>query len=181
MKDARRNDSLHYALALGYLERGKTRPYPLRLDGIDAALSELDAVGASSPVRPNAEGFVAALREPPELPDKSPWLAGTFSAVIPGAGSFYVGRYAEGSLALFVNAVLIYATVTSFEQDQVAAGTVFGALALAFYGGSIYAAVNGAHKFNDRAKAAYLDEQRVKFGLVVPPAGGIGAAFGTEF
>jgi hypothetical protein len=100
---------------------------------------------------------------------------------VPGTGSFYVGRFAEGSLALFVNAVLIYATVNSFQRDQVGAGAVFGALALAFYGGAIYAAINGAHKFNDRARAAYLEEQRVRFGLVVPPAGGIGAAFERDF
>ena len=174
-------DTLRFALALGYLERGRERPYPLRLDGIEAALRTLEEIGAESPAKARAAGFAAALREPPELPEKSPWLAGTLSAVVPGAGSFYVGRYAEGSLALFVNAVLIYATVNSFQREQVAAGTVFGALALAFYGGAIYAAANGAHKFNGRALAAYLEEQRVTFGIVVPPAGGIAAAFGADF
>jgi hypothetical protein len=178
---AGRDGDVRYLLALSLLERGKERPYPLRLEGIEAALAELDAIGVDWPVRERVTGFVQAMRSPPELPEKSPALAGALSAVIPGTGSFYVGRYAEGSLALFVNAVLIYATVNSFQREQIPAGTVFGALALAFYGGSIYAAVNGAHKFNDRARAAYLDEQRIKFGIVLPPGGGVAAAFGRDF
>jgi tetratricopeptide (TPR) repeat protein len=176
-----RRDALRYWLALSNLERDRARPYPLRLEGIEAALRELEAISPEAPGQPRVAAFVKALRDPPELPEKSPLLAGTLSALVPGTGSFYVGRFAEGSLALFINAVLIYATVNSFQRDQVAAGTVFGALALTFYGGAIYAAINGAHKFNDRARAAYLEGQRVRFGLVVPPAGGIGAAFERDF
>jgi tetratricopeptide (TPR) repeat protein len=176
-----RGGDVHYLLALALLERGRERPYPLRLEGIEAALTELAEIGSDWPGHTRTEGFVQAMRQPPELPEKSPLLAGTLSAILPGAGSFYTGRYAEGSLALFVNAVLIYATVNSFQRDQVPAGTIFGALALVFYGGSIYAAVNGAHKFNDRAQSSYLEEQRVKFGIVVTPAGGIAAAFGRDF
>ncbi len=101
-------------------------------------------------------------------------------AVIPGAGSAYVGRWSEAALAFFLTGVFIYATVTSFERDQVAAGTVFGALALAFYGGSIWAAVGGAHKFNDRHRTEYLAQQRTKFGIVVRGRG-VGAAFERNF
>ena len=39
--------------------------------------------------------------------------------------------------------------------------------ALTFYGGPIYSAVNGAYKFNDDQQAAYLREQRLRFGLVL--------------
>jgi len=176
-----RADDLRYLLALARLERGRERPYPLRLEGIESALQELGQIGADWPGRARTEGFVQAMTHRPELPEKSPLLAGTLSALLPGAGSFYAGRYAEGSLAFFVNAVLIYATVNSFQRDQIPAGTVFGALALVFYGGSIYAAVNGAHKFNDRAQSGYLEEQRVTYGIVVTPAGGVAAAFGRDF
>ena len=100
--------------------------------------------------------------------------------MVPGSGSFYVGRYAEGSLAFFVTALLIYASVDAFEKDKEGLGALLGSLGIAFYGGSILAAVNGAHKLNDGVKAAYLQQQRQKFGIVVDRTG-LAGAFKTTY
>ncbi len=175
-----RHDDVRFLRGLGWLERDRDRPYPLRESLIAAGLRDLRAIGQRWPGYAAVQGFLAAMDSPPELPRKSPLLAGSLSAVVPGAGSFYVGRYAEGSLALFVNGLLIFATVNSFQQEQVALGTVLGTLALAFYGGSIYAAANGAHKFNSRAHATYLQAQRRRFGLVIQQ-GAVGGAFNRRF
>ncbi len=175
-----RLDSLHFLRGLAYLERERGRPYPLREETIAAGLRELRAIGPEWPGSGAVEGFLAALEDPPELPEKSPLLAGTLSAVIPGSGSFYVGRYAEGSLALFVNAVLIYATANALAEDKEGLGLVLGALSLAFYGGAIVAAANGAHKFNDQARTGYLARQRSIFGIVID-RGGLAGAFRRSF
>jgi hypothetical protein len=82
-----------------------------------------------------------------------------------------VGRYAEGALAFFVNAVFIWATVEAFANDDDDVGIVLGIGALAFYAGNIYAAANGAQKHNDRARADYLERQRLRFGIVPQPDG----------
>jgi hypothetical protein len=153
---------------------------PLRKPNVDRALTDLAAVSPAAPSHEQIAGFLHAMDTPPGLPSKSPALAGTMSAVLPGSGSIYVGRYAEGALAYFVNALLIGGTVTAFQEHQDGLGVGLGVLALAFYGGSIYAAVNGAHKFNDRAAAGYLDQQRVRFGLILE-RGRIGAAFQSAF
>ncbi len=140
--------------------------------------SRLPDIPPQWPGRPAVDGFVQAMEEPGDVPSKSPWLAAGLSVVLPGAGSAYVGRYAEGALAFFVNAVFIYATVNAFEKDNDDLGVVLGVAALAFYGGAIYAAANGAHKFNDRARAAHLDRQRARFGIVVRhQRGGSGGHF----
>ena len=167
--------TVRYLRGLSRLELEREQPYPLREEGIAAALRDFKAIDPAWPGRRRVEGFVEAVENPPELPEKSPWLAGTLSAILPGSGSFYVGRYAEGSLAFFVNAVLIYGAVNAFEEDKEGLGVVLGALGLAFYGGSIYAAANGAHKFNDGAKSAYLAGQRTRFGIVVDRTGLAGA------
>lgn len=169
-----------FVRGLAWLELEREMPYPLRRKSIGHALEDFRKIPTDWPKRDAVAKFIHALEQPPELPDKSPWLAGGLSAVIPGSGSFYVGRYAEGSLALFVNVLLIGATISSFEEDQIAVGTVLGALALAFYGGSIYSAVNGAHKFNAAANTGYLRQQRQRFGIVVG-RGRIAAAFSTSF
>ncbi len=173
-------DGLLYRRGLAWLERDAGRPYSLRLESIDAGLRDFHDVTPGSPEEGKVAPFLAAMEQPHDVPSRSPWLAGSLSAVIPGAGSVYAGRYAEGGLAFFVNALLISAAVTAFHHDQPALGGVLGVFALAFYGGSIYAAVNGAHKFNDRAQAAYLDEQRTRFGILLVP-GGAGATLQRNF
>ena len=178
--DERPADTARYLRALSWLEVERGRPYPLRLEFIEAALKDLEAISPDWPGRERVEGFLKAQREPPDLPEKSPLLAGTLSAFLPGAGSFYVGRFAEGSLAFFVTGLLGYASVEAFDEDKPGVGTLMGAFALAFYGGSILAAVNGAHKFNDSGRATYLEEQRNRFGIVVAP-GGIAGAFRRKF
>ncbi len=169
-----------YLRGVAWLDLDPTRPYPLREPELGQSLREFEAIPGEWPMRERTAGFVQAMREPPELPSKSPLLAGSMSALLPGAGSFYVGRYAEGSLAFFLTALLGYATVTSFDQDHVAAGTVLGALTLAFYGGAIYSAANGAHKFNSAAQETYLGQQRRRFGISVG-AGRVAGAFNLHF
>jgi hypothetical protein len=166
--------------AIGWLDLNADRPMPERKPDVARALADLKAVDPASPDASRATGFAQAVETPPDLPRKSPALAGTLSAVLPGAGSLYDGRPAEAALAFTLNALLISATVTAFQEHQGGLGTGLGVLALAFYGGNVYAAVSGAHKFNDRAEAAYLDEQRTRFGLVLE-RGRIGAAFQRNF
>ena len=165
---------------MSWLEVDRGRPYPLRLEFIEAGLKDLEAIPPDWPGQKRVGAFLKALREPPDLPEKSPVLAGTLSALLPGAGSFYVGRFAEGSLAFFVTGLLGFAAVEAFDEDERGLGTLMGAFALAFYGGSILAAANGAHKFNDSGRAIYLEEQRNRFGIVVAP-GGISGAFRRKF
>lgn len=166
--------------AIGWMDLEADQPMPLRRANLDRARADLSAVSSAAADHERIAGFLHALDDPPELPRKSPALAGTMSAILPGSGSFYVGRYAEGTLAFFVNALLITGTVTAFQEHQDGLGVGLGVLALAFYGGNIYAAASGAHKFNDSAEAAYLDQQRSRFGLILE-RGRIGAAFQSGF
>ena len=178
--DDRSTDAARYLRALSWLEVDRGRPYPLRLEFIEAGLKDLEAIAPEWPGQKRVGAFLKALRDPPDLPEKSPGLAGALSALLPGAGSFYVGRFAEGSLAFFVTGLLGFAAVEAFDEDEPGLGTLMGAFALAFYGGSILAAANGAHKFNDSGRALYLEEQRNRFGIVLAP-GGIAGAFRRKF
>ena len=162
---------LFYLRGLGRLEQDAHLPYSLRESHIELALGDFRAVPENGFRPPGLMKFVQALEEPRGTPSKSPWLAGGLSAVLPGSGSFYVGRYGEGALALAVNALFLHATWKAYRDDNDGLGTVLAVGALAFYGGAIYAAANGAHKFNDRARATYLERQRTRFGIVLQPRG----------
>ena len=162
---------LHWLRSLGRLELEPGAPYTLRERHIAQALEDLRAIPPDWAGAQGVRGFLAALEHPQGVPGKSPWLAGGLSAVLPGSGSVYVGNYAEGALAFFVNALFISASRRAFEGDNDGLGTVLGVGAAAFYGGAIYAAANGAHRFNDQARDTYLREQRTRFGLVLQPGG----------
>lgn len=82
------------------------------------------------------------------LPTKDPPVAGTLSAVLPGAGQFYVGRYKDGVMALLVNAGFIGGSIQAFNSGQEVLGGLLVFLGFSWYTGNIYSAVNSAHKYN---------------------------------
>ncbi|MDH5753351.1 MAG: hypothetical protein OEZ59_13150, partial [Deltaproteobacteria bacterium] len=165
---------LLFLRAAARLEIDALRPYPLRQANISLALEDLRNIPEKWAGTVRAKGFLEALGDEAaenSLPLKSPWLAGGLSAIVPGTGSFYVGRYREGFLSLFVNALFIHAAANAWNQGREGLGAVLGTGALAFYGGNIYASVNGAHKHNDGLRAGRLDEARLRFGLSPRPGG----------
>ena len=178
--DAGGRDRILYLRGLSWLELERERPYALREAAIASGLEDFRAISSAFSGHAAVKGFLDSVATPPELPTKSPWLAGTLSTLVPGAGSFYVGRYSEGSLAFFMTSVLIYGTMNAIEEKKEGLGLVLGTLGLAFYGGSILAATNGAHKFNDHARDAWLTDTRRKFGIVIN-RGGLGGAFRQSF
>ncbi len=103
------------------------------------------------------------------LDKKSTWLAGTLSASIPGAGSFYTKRYNEALYAFFINLIFLGATLESNRSGQEAKSALLGFFALAFYSGNIYTAINGAHKYNDLSQTRYWNNLRTKHNLFFNP------------
>jgi len=92
-----------------------------------------------------------------DLPYKSPSGAGVMGAIVPGLGHAYVGRYKDGGVAFLLNALFIWATVEAFQSDQNVLGGILAFLELGWYSGSIYSAVNAAHKYNRRLRDDFLD------------------------
>jgi tetratricopeptide (TPR) repeat protein len=90
----------------------------------------------------------ALLRQYEDLPQKSELLAGVLSAILPGAGYVYAGRYGDGLTSFLVNALFIAATVTAVRQEWYPAAGIAGGIGLPFYLGNIYGSVNAARKWN---------------------------------
>lgn len=96
------------------------------------------------------------------LPRKNPALAGTLSAVLPGAGQLYARRPRDAFWAFTLNALFFSAAWYAFEHDEPVAGSLCGAFALIWYSGNIYNAIDGAHLTNnDREQSFFrpLEEQ----------------------
>jgi len=86
------------------------------------------------------------------LPRKSAALAGTLSALLPGAGQAYTGRYRQAAVSFLLNAAFLLGAVEAFDNDNNTVGGILLFFELGWYGGNIYNAMNNAHKFNHRIR-----------------------------
>ncbi len=111
------------------------------------------------------EQLLAGLADYQGLAQKSPLLAGSLSAALPGAGQLYSGRLRQALLSFVLNGAFILATVEAFDNENYAVGGILLFFEAGWYGGNIYNAVNNAHKYNQRIKHNYRQQMRSRLKL----------------
>ncbi|MBI3327818.1 MAG: tetratricopeptide repeat protein [Nitrospinae bacterium] len=112
------------------------------------AAQAFEAVDTASPLFPSARSLTEAIRQAEDLPRKSPAMAGALSTVVPGTGHFYTGRFRDGAMALLLNGAFLVAGIEAVAAGNEAAAGLLFFFEAAWYAGSIYGAVNAAHKHN---------------------------------
>jgi len=100
--------------------------------------------------------FSAGLAHIGNLPRKSPGVAGTLAAVLPGAGHLYTERPKDALVAFLLNGAFIWSAVELFEDDEYVTGGIVTFFELGWYSGNIYSAVSSAHKFNKKTREDFL-------------------------
>lgn len=152
-------------LGISLLDLDREKTFSLRKKNIDAALDQLSGIDKPIFEARLINDFIDDWNTRPKPEYKSPWLAGGMSVVLPGSGSFYAGRYLEGVYAFFITSLFYLATSDAFSHEKEELGYLFGFFTLAFYGGSIYVAVNSVHKLNDKIQSDELFRLRKKHGI----------------
>ena len=138
---------------------------------------------ASDPGSDRLGTFSQQMEEVPRIPHKSPALAGTLSAILPGAGQLYVQRPRDAGISFLLNGGLIALAIIAFENDEPVAGGLISAVVVSWYAGNVYGAVNGAHKFNRSERRRFIDRLDVECGIMrgantLPvPGGRVGVQF----
>ena len=134
------------------------------------AANNFSQVGAESPFQPAAKAFVDAWASQPELPDykdKSPWLAGAVSAVIPGSGKIYAGDLRSGvSTFLIVGALGIMAAESWSKLGiddwrTITLTSLFGLFYTANIYGSVLSVSVTKQAYEDARKATLLFDLRI--------------------
>ena len=92
-------DRARYLMGWSYL-RGRQWP---------EASQTFELITTTSPLFPSSRALAEAAREGEQLPRKSPALAGLMSAVVPGTGHLYTGRWRNGTIALLLNGAFLAA------------------------------------------------------------------------
>lgn len=109
----------------------------------------------SNLLEPPREGLLARTGEFERLPDKSEWLAGSMSALLPGSGHVYAGRTEDGLVALLTNSILIGGTLAAIHNEEEVTAAALGFVAFGFYAGNVYGAVNAAARHDRDVRGAF--------------------------
>jgi len=141
------------------------------LEKLDRAAGVFSGVSEKSPQYPAAQALSKEMASGMAPPVKSPLLAGIFSAVLPGAGQIYTGRWTEGMTSFVLNGSFIWAAFELFDRGSEAAGTILGFFETGWYTGGIFGAVNDAHKFNRKARMDFIQNLKTRFPLLAVKEG----------
>ena len=150
-----RADAARIKLGWSYLRQGKWRQ----------ASEEFQKLPPDSPLHAQAEGLAGESLSYPDIPKKSPTLAGGLSAVLPGAGQLYVERPGDALVSFLLNGAFIWATVEAFHNDNKVTGGILLFFEAGWYLGNIYNAVGGAYKYNRRSEQQFMDGLQGRYGI----------------
>lgn len=94
------------------------------------------------------------------LPRKSPFIAAALSAIVPGSGKVYSGRWQDGLLSFLIVSSTAWLSYRSFDSDGSSSvrGWIFGGIATGFYLGNIYGSQKAAKNVNQRYIKVYQAE-----------------------
>ena len=104
-----------------------------------------------------AENMIRSLHNFPNLSQKSPFLAGGLSAIIPGTGYAYCHRWGTGIAAFLVNGLLIWTFSDALKQEQYGLASLTGFVGIGWYVGNIRGSVKSAKKYNSRIRDDYIN------------------------
>lgn len=106
--------------------------------------------------------FFAPVKKSYQLQKKSPFQAGLYNALLPGAGYLYVGQGQTALTSLTINAVFIAATLELYHAGYIAAAIISGSLECGWYIGGINGSVEHAKSFNKSLYAFLAHDYAVR-------------------
>lgn len=132
-----------------------------RISATIARLEKLIDRYPEHPTSQKAKESIPLIGQYDKLPQKSKTLAAVMSALIPGSGYIYAGRYGDGITAFIINALFIAGAIAGFHAENYALAGIVGGVGLPFYFGNIYGSANAAKKWNLNVKMGLKDRVHV--------------------
>ena len=146
-------DDVYLLLAWLHIESG---------DYEQAAIT-LDRISEQSENYSTANSLSQALQQRPDLSKKSPAVAGSMAAILPGSGHLYAGRPGEAATSFLLNAVFIAGAVLAFQHDSPVLGGILVFFELGWYFGGIRSAVDAAREVNKQTEVEYRQRLKEKY------------------
>jgi hypothetical protein len=131
----------------------------------EEAITTLELLQPESTHYPRARSLRQALEQRPETGKKSPAVAGTLSAVLPGSGHLYAGRPGQAASSFLLNALFIAGAVIAFQNDSPVLGGILVFFELGWYQGGIRSAVQAAREENQKQERKFRKELKQTYRL----------------
>jgi len=151
--------SLEFIKAGGY--DNKKRFQPLILKNL-LFLRDFGSARALVQKEPTGTKLDSIILATPRLSYRNPAVAGLLSAVIPGAGKGYSGRWADALFSFMVIGITGFQAYDGFQRSgtKSAKGWIYGSMCLVFYIGDIYGSLVAAKHYNQNITHRILDRVR---------------------
>jgi len=96
---------------------------------------------------------------------RSPFLAGMFSAIMPGSGKYYTGEWKDGILGTIMIGGLAWQAYRAFNKKgtESAYGWITASIGFGFYIGNIYGSAKSAKRFNKNKNDEILNDAKKIF------------------
>ena len=122
----------------------------IRQNRFDEAERRLKDQMVRPEIEKEADIILKMIQEKKNTRYKSPETAGMLSALLPGSGQFYNGRYQDGVYSFLLNTLFTLGAYKAYDQGNNALGALLTLIEIGWYTGGIYGAVGGANKYNRR-------------------------------
>ncbi len=92
--------------------------------------------------------------------NKSPFLAGTMSAVVPGLGKVYTKNYGDALMSFVIVGLNAWQAWRGFSKNGIksAHGWIFAGIGASFYLGNIWGSAKSAKKYNEKLDNEAINE-----------------------
>ena len=157
MTDVRYRAESHQLIGLSYLMQRQW----FEAEKIFNVLQKSDVLA----VREKAAVYNKYATQGAKLPTRSPFLAGFFSTIVPGAGRIYTGRVGDALNSLLTVGLTGWQAYDGFRRDGITSvkGWGFGTLSGIFYVGNIYGSVISARVYNHQVADEFLATLFIEF------------------
>tara|TARA_B110000003_G_C16553514_1_gene497576 strand:+ start:80 stop:898 length:819 start_codon:yes stop_codon:yes gene_type:complete len=104
--------------------------------------------------------YTDIIKQHNKLKNKNPYLAGTFSLLVPGLGKLYTGDTKDAIYSFLTICLGAWQATNSFAKSglQSTTGWIYGGMTLFLYSGNIYGSYSSARKYNKNQKKV-IDEK----------------------
>ncbi|MFH1957202.1 MAG: hypothetical protein ABIJ15_01830 [bacterium] len=98
---------------------------------------------------------------------KSPAVAVTMSALLPGLGQAYSKHYSDALVTFLINGLFIGGSAAAWRNDYKVTSVLCGAMGVTYYMGNLYNAGLFVYQYNNYLKDTFAKEIREELGLKV--------------
>jgi hypothetical protein len=109
-----------------------------------------------------AESMIRSFQNFPNLSHRSPFLAGSLSAIIPGAGYAYCDRWETGVASILINGLLAWTFSDALKREQYGLATLTGFVGIGWYIGNIQGSAKAAENYNSNIADDFINSVLMK-------------------